>query len=78
MSNHLDLSIFVPHGTYCYKSLGVEVIDNTKPFDGGFIYHIKPCIFYLHKKESCWLMGGEDILDQCKICGINEGMNEGE
>lgn len=72
MSTEINLEKFVPTGLYCYDLLYVEVKDNTKPFDGGVIIHTKPCIFYMGKKESCWLMGGEEVFDQCKVCDINK------
>lgn len=72
MATCISLDKFIPRGFYCYKILNVEVTDNKKPFDGGVIIHTKPCMFYQHKKESCWLMGGAEIDDQCKICGINK------
>jgi hypothetical protein len=73
MTPQLNLEKFIPKGLYCYKTL--EVIEDK---EYGFRMKVKNCIFYQHqnKKNSCWLMNGEEIDDQCKICGLNEFLNK--
>jgi hypothetical protein len=69
MAIPLNLSRFIPEGLYCYK-----VLSFSKDKEYGFKMKVKNCMFYQHKKESCWLMSGEEVDDQCKICGINDYM----
>lgn len=61
-----------PKGFNCYTPISVEIQDT------GFIYHIKPCPFYVHKDNLigfCSALNTE-IEDQVKVCGINEFTDE--
>ena len=60
-------SIF-PKGFYCYTPISVEVQET------GFIYHIKPCPFFvgINSMEARCSALDIEIIDQVKECGINE------
>lgn len=69
MTGLANFKNFVPEGLYCYKIL--EALEDK---EYGVRLKVKTCIFYQHKnkKDSCWLMSGEEVSDQCKICELNE------
>lgn len=74
-----DVSL-IPHGPYCYRAIGISKDgsmrveccpywrrDESRPeYENGF------CAFL---NRGDWEVGGTSLLwDQCKECGINEGI----
>lgn len=61
-----------PKGFNCYTPISVEIQDT------GFIYHTKPCPFFVgidNMEGRCSLLDIE-ITDQIKLCGMNEYSDE--
>jgi len=63
----------IPYGLYCYESIGENVLE-----DGILIHKTICCMYYRHDEGlfgKCSLLG-EEVIDQCKICGYNDDMEE--
>lgn len=61
-----------PKGFYCYTPISIEVQET------GFIYRIKPCPFFVGINDmegKCSALNIE-LIDQIKLCGINEYSDE--
>ncbi len=65
--------VVIPKDTlYCYRITSID-FDPLKP-----ILHTKVCSFHksLWKMDLCMLDRSDCMMDDCKTCGINEGLDE--
>ena len=61
--------LFIPKGFYCYKTTRI-IPDKVY----GFRMKIRTCPFYkqVWDVDGTCLLLNTVVLDQCKVCGINE------
>ena len=60
----------IPKGTYCYEIAGITYGDNGMP-----CVKTRMCPYYRKRSGGWCSLEKDEIMDCCKMCGENEGLN---